>query len=287
MLIQPAYLRISDKYPLAILAERVALLEGKLDSHGPNPLQVSDSVAVQSLNELEHTAALEESKSSKQHESAVNTAIQHSEVDITTAARVDEHDGSRLIHQSWEQARSVCPSMATPEQEGPMLMRVAAEKVSPHTICGVLQSLDPLSALQAQHISRSQPEVPGKSSRARLRVRRAVRELAHDTRDYLLALFWEFYNSSIQIVHKDAFLQDLNCGRTQFYSDVLHLCMIAVGCRYADRKRPDIQRLFTSGRETPLHRDAKSALDCDAEEAPSIPGVLSLLLLSDLESAGM
>lgn len=115
------------------------------------------------------------------------------------------------------------------------------------------------------------------------RAEKIIRCLSEDTNDYLMELFWQFYNSVIHVLHKDAFHEDQMQGRTQFYSPFLHICVLAMGFRFADKTRSDIQKISLPGRESTLHREAKYMLDLELERPGGIPSVVALLLLGDLE----
>ncbi|KAJ4351918.1 uncharacterized protein N0V89_007262 [Didymosphaeria variabile] len=70
-----------------------------------------------------------------------------------------------------------------------------------------------------------------------------VRSLSPETHDYLIDLFFDCHNSALHIVHKWAFFDDLRTDGTQFYSNFLHMAMLAEGYRYSDKRREDIKKL--------------------------------------------
>lgn len=115
------------------------------------------------------------------------------------------------------------------------------------------------------------------------RAEKTIRLLSMETHDYLMNLFWQHYNSVLHVLHQEAFQEDRDCGRTQFYSGFLHVCVLAMGYKFADRSRPDMQRINLPGRESTLHREAKYMLDFELERPGGIPSVVALLLLGDLE----
>ncbi|KAF1810741.1 hypothetical protein P152DRAFT_490398 [Eremomyces bilateralis CBS 781.70] len=122
----------------------------------------------------------------------------------------------------------------------------------------------------------------GSAEQAR-RAEQVIERLPVDTHDYLIGLFWKYYNNVVHVIHQDAFLEDRNSGRTQFYSGFLHICILAMGFRFADKTRPDIQRITLPRKESTLHREAKYILDSELERPGGIPTVIALLLVSDLE----
>jgi Fungal specific transcription factor domain len=109
-----------------------------------------------------------------------------------------------------------------------------------------------------------------------------INTLPTDTHDYLMDCFWQYYNSVIHVVHKAAIEDDREHGG-QFYSGYLHVCILALGFRNADKSRPDIMRISMPNRESTLHYVAKFMLDYEIEQPTGIPLIAALLLLGDLE----
>lgn len=115
------------------------------------------------------------------------------------------------------------------------------------------------------------------------RADKIIRSLPLETYDYLMDLFWQCYNPVIHVLHQEAFNEDREMGRTQFYSGFLHVCVLAMGFRFADKERLDVRRISLPGMESTLHREAKYMLDHELERPGGIPSVVALLLLGDLE----
>jgi hypothetical protein len=115
------------------------------------------------------------------------------------------------------------------------------------------------------------------------RAEKIIRSLPLETHDYLMDLFWHCYNSVIHVLHQDAFNEDREAGRTQYYSGFLHVCVLAMGYRFADKQRMDMQKISLPQMESTLHREAKYMLDHELERPGGIPSVAALLLLGDLE----
>lgn len=115
------------------------------------------------------------------------------------------------------------------------------------------------------------------------RAEEIISSLSHETYNYLMDLFWAYYNSVLHVLHQEAFNEDREQGRTQFYSSFLHICVLAMGFRFADKQRPDIQRLALPNKESILHREAKCMLDHELERSGGIPSIVALLLLGCLE----
>jgi hypothetical protein len=118
-----------------------------------------------------------------------------------------------------------------------------------------------------------------KSSRAD----KVIQILPLQTYEYLMELFWQCYNSVIHVLHQAAFDEDREKGQTQFYSSFLHVCVLAMGFRFADKDRADIRNLALPEKGSTLHHEAKCMLDYELERRGGIPSVVALLLLGDLE----
>lgn len=114
------------------------------------------------------------------------------------------------------------------------------------------------------------------------RTARAMRNLSQATHDYLLDLFWEHYNATIHVVHEQCFQRDKDHGGDH-YSGFLHICLLAMGYRFADKSRPDIKQLVLGNRESTLHREARYLLEYELEKAADQCTIQSLLILGDLE----
>jgi hypothetical protein len=115
------------------------------------------------------------------------------------------------------------------------------------------------------------------------RADKIIRSLPLETYEYLMDLFWQYYNPVIHVLHQEAFNEDREMGQSQFYSGFLHVCVLAMGFRSADKNRPDIKRISLPQMESTLHREAKYMLDHELERPGGIPSVIALLLLGDLE----
>lgn len=115
------------------------------------------------------------------------------------------------------------------------------------------------------------------------RAEKCIRTLPIETHDYLMQLFWQHYNAVLHVVHEEAFNEDRDNGRTQFYSGFLNVCILAMAYRFSDKSRPDIQRLSLPDRESTLHREAKYMLDLELERPGGIPSIAALLILGDSE----
>lgn len=116
------------------------------------------------------------------------------------------------------------------------------------------------------------------------RAEKAIRSISFDTHDYLMNLFWDHYNSVLHVIHQAVFEEERERGTGQFYSGFLHVCVLAMGYRFADKTRPDMIRISLPDKENTLHREAKYMLEYEIEQAGGIPSIVALLLLGDLET---
>lgn len=117
----------------------------------------------------------------------------------------------------------------------------------------------------------------------RRRIARVLKDLPSDTHDYLMELYWTQHNTVMHVVHKDAYCRDLSNDNTQYYSGFLHICILATGFRYADKSRPDIQKLTFDGDESNLLREARDLFEYDVNHSVELTRIQGLLLLGDLE----
>jgi hypothetical protein len=115
------------------------------------------------------------------------------------------------------------------------------------------------------------------------RTGRVIRDLSPEGHDYLMELYWTYYNTVMHIVHKQSFYRDKENGGTQYYSGFLHICLLAMGFRFADKKKPEMQKISLGNRESTLHREAKYLFEYELDKPGDLPGVQALLVLGDLE----
>ena len=78
----------------------------------------------------------------------------------------------------------------------------------------------------------------------------------------------------------------MKTGGTQFYSNFLHLCMLAEGYRYADKSRADIKKLACPGSNSDsltFHTKAKKMAELELVKPGGVPSIQAIFLLGDLE----
>ena len=148
---------------------------------------------------------------------------------------------------------------------------------------GRLRPVNPIIALH--QLGDLRPGFATGSSRDKdRRVDRLLRELNSETHDHLMGCFWSYYDPVLQVVYRKLFEEDRQSGGGLAYSGFLHICILAMGYRYADPKRADIQKLTLRDKESTLHREAKYLVEFEFEEPGGIPSVQALLILAQLES---
>jgi Fungal specific transcription factor domain len=114
-------------------------------------------------------------------------------------------------------------------------------------------------------------------------IERIINDLPTETHDYLMDRYWLYHNSVLPIVDRRAFEEDKENGRSRYYSGFLHICLLALGFRYADPSRPETQKVNVWSRESSLHKEAKYLFDYELEKPGGIPSIQALLILCDLE----
>jgi hypothetical protein len=282
---------ISRAY-MSTLTDRVAVLEGMLKERGtePPPIVYPPKTTRGSLpGEPEHSpnrAASQMQQSGMLREPAImeNTSPSSLQDDALDGSHVGSNasvDGQRDRHDQEG-------SQGTPiddKKEG-ILSRLLSTRghLSFDQISGRLRYYGPTVN---SHIYSELEVDDAKSSRENMeqarRAEKVIRTLPLETHDYLMGLFWQHYNGVLHVVHEEAFNEDREAGRSQFYSGFLHICILAMGYRFSDKSRPDMQRISLPDRESTLQREAKYMLDLELERPGGIPSVAALLILGDSE----
>lgn len=117
----------------------------------------------------------------------------------------------------------------------------------------------------------------------RRRAARIISDLSSDTYDYLMERYWTQHNSLMHVVDKGTFNRARDKDDLQYYSSLLHVCILAMGYRYADKSRLDIQRLTLSDGDSTFLREARYLFEHDVNHSADMSKVQALLLLGDLE----
>jgi hypothetical protein len=175
------------------------------------------------------------------------------------------------------------PKIKPSKQEGLVHMLLSTRgHLSFDQLSGRLRFFGPTSNCHIYADNNGLIEVPESSETIR-RTERIIRSLSIETHDYLMNLFWEHYNTVLHIVHKESFNTGMQTGNSKYYSGFLHISILAMGYRFADVEREDMQKITLGNRECTLHREAKYMLDTELERPGGIPSVQAFLLLGDLE----
>lgn len=113
-------------------------------------------------------------------------------------------------------------------------------------------------------------------------------DVSLELQSYLMDVYWNYQNPVLQIVHREAFLNDMETGQTRYYSRLLLYCIFASAARISDR--PEIRALAISADddledEQPyLVKKATELLEHELKR-PQITTIQSLQLLSVLDCA--
>lgn len=177
------------------------------------------------------------------------------------------------------------PSMLPPPKKAGMVNRLLSTRghLSFDQLSGRLRYFGPTTNCHVHSDSVNPFDATQEMTEQARRADKIIRSIPMETYDYLMDLFWQCYNPVIHVLHQEAFNEDRDMGRTQFYSGFLHVCVLAMGFRFADKDRLDIRRISLPGMESTLHREAKYMLDHELERPGGVPSVVALLLLGDLE----
>jgi hypothetical protein len=103
--------------------------------------------------------------------------------------------------------------------------------------------------------------------------------------NYLMGLFWTCYNSLFKLVNQEQFGRDKEEGGRLFYSEFLHVCCLAIGFLFADKQKPEIQRVSSGDGFSTFHRGVHYMIDAVQENPQGLATIQAMLLISDLECA--
>ncbi|KAI1609892.1 fungal-specific transcription factor domain-containing protein [Exophiala viscosa] len=113
-------------------------------------------------------------------------------------------------------------------------------------------------------------------------------DISPTLRDHLLERYWRFQHQVLQVVHREAFLQDMQAGRTRYYSKALLYSILANAAVFSEV--PEIRALVLSRDEDPegskpfLLRKAAEMIEHEIENNVGLTTVQSLQLLSAVYS---
>jgi hypothetical protein len=150
------------------------------------------------------------------------------------------------------------PSMLPPPKKDGMVNRLLSTRghLSFDQLSGRLRYFGPTTNCHVHSEFGNPMDSAHEQSEQARRADKIIRSLPLETYDYLMDLF---------------------------YSGFLHVCVLAMGFRFAEKDRADIRKIALPQMESTLHREAKYMLDHELERPGGIPSVVALLLLGDLE----
>jgi hypothetical protein len=268
------------------LVERVALLEDMLRDRGEEPPPAIHPPKVRHGSpEDEDLMAASKRKATPnlQHDHTSPRQLQRPQ---------DEHIITPIHHahpneSSYSNGNDAeAPSILPPSKENGMVKRLLSTRghLSFDELSGRLRYFGPTTNCHVHSDSLNSMDSAHEPTMQTQRADDIICSLPVETYQYLMGLFWQHYNTVLHVLHEEAFNEDRDTGRTQFYSGFLHICVLAMGFRFADKKRSDMQKISFSQLESTLHREVKYMLDDELERSGGIPLIAALLILSDLET---
>ena len=272
---------ISRAY-MSTLTDRVSLLESMLKERGadPPPVVYPPKTTRGSLHaDGEHSPARQDTQPLQPINLESKSPENTSPGSVPDEAFESSHAGSIGSAEAARERSEQLATQGTPiddKKEG-ILNRLLSSRghLSFDQLSGRLRYYGPTVN---SHIYSELEVDDAKSSREAMeqikRAEKVIRTLPLETHDYLMGLFLQHYNGVLHVVHEEAFNEDKEAGRTQFYSGFLHICILAMGYRFADKTRPDMQRIALPDRESTLHREAKYMRDLELERPGKSHSVL-------------
>ncbi|KAK4570500.1 hypothetical protein LTR86_002580 [Recurvomyces mirabilis] len=283
---------ISRAY-VSTLTDRVTILESMLKDRGAEPPSVTyppKTTRGSMYPDGEQSPVRQPSAQRSTNYNYENTIIEHTSPESVPEDTIEgsSHVGSAMSVEGQRDRGENDNPQGTPidDKNQGLVSRLLSTRghLSFDQISGRLRYFGPTvnshvySELEVDSVKQSREAV----EQAR-RAEKVIRTLPIETHDYLMGLFWEHYNGVLHVVHQEAFIEDREHGKTQFYSGFLHICILAMAFRFSDKDRPDMQRIALPDRESTLHREAKYMLDLELERPGGIPSVAALLILGDSE----
>jgi hypothetical protein len=267
------------------LTERVSLLEGLLKENGTEPPPANHPPKTRHGVPGEDPSSSRKAAGQQNAQDSASPGSQNSPQDdfIDVDHEHQDHQDNGSHHGEADSTGS--PSMLPPPKKDGMVSRLLSTRghLSFDQLSGRLRYFGPTTNCHIHSDLANPMDALAESSEQSRRAEKIIRSLPLETYDYLMDLFWQCYNPVIHVLHQESFNEDKDAGRTQFYSGFLHICVLAMGFRFADKTRSDVQKIALPKMESMLHREAKYMLDQELERPGGIPSVIALLLLGDLE----
>jgi hypothetical protein len=267
------------------LTERVALLESMLKDNGTEPPPANHPPKTRHGVPHEDRSPSRKASEKYNKQDSTSPGSQPSPQDDFIDVDQEHHDFQENGSHHGEADSTGSPSMLPPPKKDGMVSRLLSTRghLSFDQLSGRLRYFGPTTNCHVHSDISNPMDTLADSSEQSRRAEKIIRSLPLATYDYLMDLFWQCYNPVIHVLHQESFNEDREAGRTQFYSGFLHICVLAMGFRFADKTRSDVQKIALPKMESTLHREAKYMLDHELERPGGIPSVVALLLLGDLE----
>lgn len=278
------YSPISKAY-MRSLTDRVALLESMLEEQGIEAPPANHPPKTRQLQRENGASLNDKIQGSPQYHQEYSPGSQPSpQGDYEYMDAIEHGSGNSQCGADNLEFPSMLP---LPKQDG-MVSRLLSTSghLSFDQLSGRLRYFGPTTNCHVHSELRNPLDTEQQVSAQTRHARKIIHSLPLETYNYLMSLFWQCYNAVIHVLHHEAFNEDREAGRTQFYNEFLHVCVLAMGFRFADKSRPDIKKLAISQIESTLHREAKHMLNHELERLGGISSVAALLLLGDLECGG-
>jgi hypothetical protein len=177
----------------------------------------------------------------------------------TSVCALDEHSQFTASYKSASQSRSTSDRLHYRQAKAGITSASYQE--------GQISSLDkPVSGLP-------EPKVTAEE---------LLQNIPVEVHEHLMFCFWTYYNPVWHPISSEAFFLDKENGASEFYSTLLHLCILAIGCRLADQSRSEV-RDYVRCNKSLLQREAKATVEKEIVAKTSISLMISTLLMSDLE----
>ncbi|KAF1978720.1 hypothetical protein BU23DRAFT_563628 [Bimuria novae-zelandiae CBS 107.79] len=274
---------ISRAY-MCSLTDRVALLENMLKDQGVEAPPAQHPPKTRHGEQEQEPSPSDRKTEAQQHQqNQQDQSSPGSQPSLQEYFDVEHIEQEQSPYGDADSAGS--PSMLPPPKRDGMVSRLLSTRghLSFDQLSGRLRYFGPTTNCHVHSEHGNPMESEQQLSEQARRADKIIRPLPLETYDYLMEMFWQCYNSVIHVLHREAFEQDREAGRTQFYSGFLHVCVLAIGYRHADKQRSDMKKISLSQMESTLHREAKYMLDHELERPGGIPTVVAMLLLGDLE----
>lgn len=216
----------------------------------------------------------------------------------SSGSRMESHEAARspqstrsnrtLGHRSTDDSNVLRPRPAKVQksrrQSKALVRQLHPQPVRFDMASGRLRFFGPTTTMHVLSDFRQTPD-PAERQQSHWPISMVIHDLSPETHDYLMNLFWDCHNSVMHMVHKYAFYEDLDNGDGKFYSLFLHLTLLAVGFRYADKDRSDIRKIALSGPVPSIfHMKARKMAEFELMKPGGLPSIQALLLLGDLEA---